>query len=247
MIDKPRPVPRWVTPLAFALTLAAVGAYALLRTQPWLALAARWRARRRRPESAPDHPISEEEAPAPGLKLARPGLISTLRRAADHGFSGRVRDLVRGLPVAGARLVFILDEQRLELRADAEGHFETELTPGMWRVEVSAHGYVTETVTAPVPHRGELRGARIDLLPVRERVFALYRGVAAPLLPRQELWGVWTPREILDHAKKRRPVGAMGALTDLVEEAYFGEKVPDERVLDDTQQAISAARAELTP
>jgi len=246
MIDKPRPVPRWVTPLAFAMTLAAVGAYALLRTRPWLALAARWRARRRRPESAPDRPISEEEAPAPGLKLARPGLISTLRRAADHGFSGRVRDLVRGLPVAGARLVLWLDEQpQLELVADAEGHFETELGPGMWRVEVSAHGYVTETVTAPVPHRGELRGARIDLLPVRERVFALYRGVAAPLLPRPDLWGVWTPREIFDHARARRPAGAFGALTDLVEETYFGQVVPDESVVDETQRAVSAARAEI--
>jgi hypothetical protein len=244
-IEQPRPVPRWVTPAAFLMTLAAVAIYVLLRTRPWERLAAAWRARRRRPESAPEQPLSEEEAPAPGLKLARPGLISTLRRAADRGFSGRVRDLVRGVPVPGARRVLRLGDRRIELHADAGGHFETELADGMWQVEVSAHGYVTETVTAPVPHRGELRGARIDLLPVRERVFALYRAVAAPLLPSPDLWGIWTPREILDHARRRRPAGAFGALTDLVEAAYFAEKVPDEAVVAVTQDAVNAARAEL--
>jgi hypothetical protein len=208
---------------------------------------ARWRALRRRPESAPDRPLTgEEEAPAPGLKLARPGIMSTLRRPQDFGFSGRVRDLVRGVPVAGARLVLTLgDEQRLELEADAGGHFETELPPGAWRVEVTAFGYVTEVVTAAVPHRGELRGARLDLLPVRERVFAIYREVAAPLLPRAELWGVWTPREILDHMRRKRPAGALGALTELVEEAYFAERVPDETVIARTRDAVAAARAEL--
>lgn len=245
-IAPPRPVPWWVSFAAFGVTALAALAYVLARTQPWRPLLARWRARRRRPESAPDAPLTaEEEAPAPGLKLARPGLMSGLRRAADHGLSGRVRDLVRGVPVGGARLVLTLGEQRLELAADAGGHFEIELTAGTWRIEVTAFGYVTEVVTAPVPHKGELRGARIDLLPVRERVFALYREVAAPLLPRAELWGVWTPREILDHMRKRRPAGALGALTDLVEHAYFAERVPDETVIEETRAAVSAAHAEL--
>jgi hypothetical protein len=245
-IAPPRPVPGWVSFAAFGVTALAAAAYVLARTRPWEPLVARWRARRRRPESAPDVALTaEEEAPAPGLKLARPGLMSALRRAADHGVSGRVRDLVRGVPVAGARLVLEMGGARLELHADANGHFEIELEAGSWRVEITARGYVTEVVTAVVPHRGELRGARIDLLPVRERVFALYREVAAPLLPRAELWGVWTPREILDHLRARRPAGALGALTDLVEEAYFAERVPDEAVIERTREAVSAARAEM--
>jgi hypothetical protein len=244
-IARPRPVPAWVSVAAFSTTLFAVGLYAVLRARPWEALAAMWRARRRRPESAPDQPLSdEEEAPEPGLKLARPGLISTLRRAADHLMSGRVRDLVRGAPVAGARLVLTLGEERLERLTDGNGHFEVELGPGAWRIQISAHGYVTETVTAAVPHRGELRGARIDLLPVRERVFALYREIAAPLLPRPELWGVWTPREILDRVRRERPAGAFAALTDLVEEAYFAKAVADERIIELTRAAVAAARAE---
>jgi hypothetical protein len=245
-IDKPRPVPPWVSYAAFAGAALAVVAYVLVRAQPWNLALAWLRARRRRPESAPEQPLgAEEEAPAPGLKLARPGLISTLRRAHDHQLSGRVRDLVRGVPVGGARLVLTLGDAGHELLADADGHFAIELAPGHWRVVVSAHGYVTETVNAPVPHRGELRGARIDLLPVRERVFALYRDVAAPLLPRPDLWGVWTPREILDHMRVARPAGAFGALTDLVEEAYFAERVPDESVVLEAQVVASAARAEL--
>jgi hypothetical protein len=171
--------------------------------------------------------------------------MSTLRRAHDHGVSGRVRDLVRGIAVGGARLRFMLGETVHELHADDEGHFAIELAPGHWRIEVAAFGYVTELVNAPVPHRGELRGARIDLLPVRERVFAVYREVAAPLLPRPELWGVWTPREILDHLRGARPAGAFGALTDLVEEAYFAERVPDESVVAEAQVAAASARAEL--
>src|SRR6185295_13020749 len=100
------------------------------------------RARRRRPEAdAPAAPQADAEAPAAGLKLARPSIISSLRRAADHGFSGRVRDLVRGVPVFGARLTFALADQEpaLEVFTDGEGHFETELPPGMWHIEVSAH------------------------------------------------------------------------------------------------------------
>jgi hypothetical protein len=245
-IAPPRPVPPWVSFAAFGGTALAVLLYVLVRTEPWR-LATSWlRARRRRPESAPERPLAaEEEAPAPGLKAARPGLMSTLRRAQDHQLSGRVRDLVRGVAVGGARLRLTLGDTVHELVADGDGHFEIELAPGHWSVVVSAHGYVTETVNAPVPHRGELRGARIDLLPVRERVFALYREVAAPLLPRPELWGVWTPREILDHLRGARATGAFGALTDLVEEAYFAERVPDESVVAEAAQVAIAARVEL--
>ncbi len=248
-IARPRPVPPWVSVAASAVTAAAVLAYALLRTRPWQRLLEAWRARRRRPESdraAEGSGRPEEAAPAPGLKLARPSLISSLRRAADHGFSGRVSDLVRGVPLPGARLSLLLDgHEHLVLLADEHGHFETELPPGMWRVVVSAHGYVTETVSAPVPHRGELRGARIDLLPVRERVFALYREVAAQLLPRADLWGVWTPREIFDHVRARQPAGALGRLTDLVEETTFAERVPGEEVLGRVAEVVTAARVEL--
>ena len=212
-IAKPEPVPLSYTLLTFALTAAAVVGYVLLRTRPWVRLAAAIRRRRRKPDTTVVVPpaSSDEAAPVPGLRLARPSFMSSLRRAADHGFTGRVSDVVRGHPVGGARLVLTSGPERRELVSDENGHFETLLPSGWWHVEVSAHGYVTESIRAPIPHRGELRGARIDLLPVREKVFAIYRQIAAPLLPKPELWGVWTPREILDHARSVRPDGAFGA------------------------------------
>lgn len=247
-IARPRPVPGWASLAATAITALAALGYVLLRTRPWQRFLDAWRRRRRRPETdvAPGGVGEDEKTPAPGLTLARPGIMSSLRRAGDHGFSGRTSDVIRGVPVAGARLVLRAGDDERELVTDEHGHFETELPPAMWKVTVSARGYVTLSVNAPVPHRGELRGARIDLLPVRERVFALYRELAVPLLPKAELWGIWTPREILDHVRAQRPAGALGALTDLVEEATFAEPMPDEAVLSQTAEAVRAARIELT-
>lgn len=247
-IAKPEPVPLSYTLLTFALTAAAVVGYVLLRTRPWVRLAAAVRRRRRKPDTAMVVPpaSSDDAAPVPGLRLARPSFISSLRRAADHGFTGRVTDVVRGQPIGGARLVLTSGPEKRELVADENGHFETLLPSGWWLVEVSAHGYVTESIRAPIPHRGELRGARIDLLPVREKVFAIYRQIAAPLLPKPELWGVWTPREILDHARSVRPDGEFGQLTSLVEETYFSVRTPDETVVAAAQARASAAARELT-
>jgi hypothetical protein len=250
VIAPPEPVPATYSVLTFVLTLAAVLGYVVLRTRPWLRLAALARRRRRKPEAASavgDQP--DESAAAPGLRLARPSLISSLRRAGDHGFTGRVCDAVRGTPVGGARIVLVSPEsgQRHELVTDEAGHFEIELAAGWWQAEVTAGGYVRETVRAPIPHRGELRGARVDLLPVREKVFAIYRQVAAPLLPKPELWGVWTPREILDRARGARPSGAFGQLTDLVEETYFSVRVPDEAVVGEAESHARAAAREVAP
>ena len=86
---------------------------------------------------------------------------------------------------------------------------------------------------------GQFLSVRVDLLPVKERVFLLYRDVAAGLLPSPDLWGIWTPREILDHVRSRKPSGALGTLTDFVEEMYFSARVPDEAVL--PAQALASA------
>lgn len=240
-ILEPQPVPIGYTIGAFAATAGVLLGFVLARTRPWLPLVERWQRRRRRPDLAT--PPAGEAALAPpetGLKLARPGLMSTLRRAADLGMSGVVRDVLSGAHVGGARVTMSHETHAaVAAAADERGRFElVRLEPGVWRVEVSAHGYVTERFTASFPHRGELRDVRVDLLPVRERIFSIYRDVAAPLLPRRELWGVWTPRELLDHVRQKRPAGALGQLTDFVEETCFSPRVPDESIL-----SVAIARA----
>ena len=45
----------------------------------------------------------------------------------------------------------------------------------------------------------------VDLVPVRERVFQLYRRAAEPSLPEARLWGIWSPRQIMDHVRTKKP------------------------------------------
>jgi hypothetical protein len=251
-IAEPRPVPVAYTIGAFALTFAVVLGFVLARTRPWLPVLAWLRRfkRRGRQGSGPAAAMpgaDPDAAPPTGLKPGRPTLMSTLRRPADAVVSGTVRDVLTGAALAGVRLSLTLDGQpELELVTAADGSFETApLHAGIWKGHARLGGYVTERFGATVPHRGELRDVRIDLMPVREQVFVIYRGVAQKLLPRRELWGVWTPREILEHVRRRRATGALGELTNFVEEAYFSARVPDESVLPMAVQRAAAARAEL--
>ena len=128
------------------------------------------------------------------------------------------------------------------VRTGADGAFAVEgLAPIEWLVEVSAAGHVTEQFAATVPHRGELRGVRVDLVPVRERVFQLYRRAAEPILPEPRLWGVWSPRQIVDHVRGRRPTPALAELTAFVEEIYFSARLADEEVLPTASDHVDRA------
>ncbi len=161
-----------------------------------------------------------------------------------------VRDALTQRPVAGAEITLQNDAGE-ERRAtpDGDGRFALEeLAPGRWTVAASAFGYVSERFDITVPHRGELRGARIDLLAVRERIFALYGRAARPLLPDPELWGIWSPRQIFAHVRSERPpASAMAELTDFVEEAYFSQRVPGEERVGEARERIDRAREETGP
>jgi hypothetical protein len=169
-------------------------------------------------------------------------MISTLRRPGDHGFAGVVRDAIRHRPLPGARIVLRRGEQVLEGHAGVDGGFGFEnLAPGEWGAEVSIRGHVRERFPVIVPHRGELRGVRVDLMPVRERIFTLYKRAALPALPDPARWGIWSPRQVFDHVRSRRPAKALADLTDFVEEAYFAAVQPDEDRLPEAEGLVEAA------
>jgi len=238
LIAAPQPVPVSYTIVAFLATAVAAGGFFTARARPWQ----RFR-RQAPPAEAPEHG-GDAEPTAGGLVLNRPGLVSTLRRAHDDGFSGVVRDTVRGRPIEGAAVRLALHEER-EAQSGADGAFTIErLAPGEWRAEVAAPGHVTERFTVSIPHRGELRGTRIDLVPVRERVFQLYRRAAEPILPEPRLWGIWSPRQIVEHVRAHRPSPALAELTDFVEEVYFSPRVSDEVVLATATERVDRAIGE---
>ena len=241
-IAAPAPVPVSWTVIAFVATVLAAGAFFLARKKPWLRL--------RRPAPPAEVPSQEGEIDVAqgGLVVAKPGIVSTLRRAADDGFSGVVRDTVRGRPIAEAvvRVAFGAPtdggEVERETRTAADGSFAIEkLGVGEWRAEVAALGHVTERFSVTIPHRGELRGVRVDLVPVREKVFQLYRRSAEPILPEARLWGIWSPRQIVDHVRTKRPTPALAELTDFVEEVYFSPRLTAEAMLDQARERVDKA------
>jgi hypothetical protein len=238
-----RPVPVGYSLAAFAATAASIVAFVALRTRPWT----RWLARLRGKSAGPPLAAGEKRDAPPhtGLALARPGLVSTLRRPHDRGFTGAVADAVTGDAIAGAHVQVGSSEPMV---TDAAGRFAIEELPeGDHHAEVTAAGYVSERFALTIPHRGELRDTRVDLLPVRERIFQMYREVAEPLLPSPELWGVWTPRQIFDHVRRARRAGDLAELTSYVEEKYFSSRRPDEPELEGAAARVAAARAEAAP
>jgi len=239
-IAAPQPVPLAYTLAAFALTALVAAGFLAARSRPWQKLR-----RGRRGDDGERAPADVPAEPAAGLELARPSLVSTLRRPGDHGFSGIVRDAVRRRPLAGARVVVRRGDDGQEAETGPDGSFGLEsFAPGEWRAEVTMAGHVTERFGLTVPHRGELRGVRVDLMPVRERIFSLYKRAALPLLPDPARWGVWSPRQVFDHVRSRRPARALADLTDFVEAAYFSGVLPDEDRLPEAEARVEAALRE---
>lgn len=238
-IAAPQPVPVSWTVVAFIAALGAAAAFFLARTTPWHKL---------RKMAAPADVPSEEgdiEQAHGGLVIAKPGVVATLRGPKDDGFSGVVRDTVRGRPIVDAVITITLGERQHMAPTAADGSFSFDkVETGDWRAEVSAPGHVTERFTVSIPHRGELRGVRVDLVPVRERVFQLYRRAAEPVLPETRLWGVWSPRQIVDHVRAKRPSPALADLTDFVEEVYFSGRLAAETVLTEAGERVDRAIGE---
>jgi hypothetical protein len=97
-IAAPQPVPVSYTIAAFVATLFAAAGFFLARSKPWRHL--------RRPapaaEASPPAALDGVEATG-GLVANRPGMMSTLRRPTDDGFTGVVRDTGQGAPVGTVR------------------------------------------------------------------------------------------------------------------------------------------------
>lgn len=214
------PITIWPYLASPAITVVAALVAWAVRDRRWLRVfKARRRARRR--AAAPP--------PPPGLTESRRGILSSLRRP-DHGLSGVVVDAADDRGIATATLVArTADGQSHAATVDARGRFVfEELAPGPFVVEIAAPGYVGERFSRTLPHKGELRNARVRLVPVRARIFAAWRRAAQPFYPTAKAAETMTPRELLDHVARRRlvPHQRLTALTALVEAAVWGPHAP---------------------
>ncbi|MGN6106287.1 MAG: carboxypeptidase regulatory-like domain-containing protein, partial [Kofleriaceae bacterium] len=148
-IAAPQPVPVSYTIAAFLATALAAGGFFLARSKPWRRLR-----RAAPPAEAPAAEVAHDPTEG-GLVLHKQSIVSSLRRAHDDGFSGSVRDSVRGRPIGNATIRLALGDATRALRTDDDGNFLVEgLAAGEWRAEVAAPGHVTERFTVAIPHRG---------------------------------------------------------------------------------------------
>jgi hypothetical protein len=231
---EPEPVSMIYYLAPLLLTGLLLGLSALGRR--WPGIAAWLRRRAPVPAAAGATPAEREEARAgrqPGVTLGTRGRSGVLSlRGADVGLDGQVRDAAFGGAVPAQVVVRAGGEVLRTLACDDAGRFEAGGLPaGSIEVEVTAAGYLRETFSGVLPHRGELRGVQVALMPIRARIFEEWRRVAQPLLEAGEgapQIATWTPRELLGHVRRRgeaRALWSLVALTDLVEEAYYSGRL----------------------
>jgi hypothetical protein len=249
----PRPIPLGYLVAPPILTLLIVLGYSQRNWRP------RWQSRRaQKKKQAPvDRPL------AGGLVSSRSALqrrVQTLLGQPSLEISGTVVDASTELPVAYARLELrksgagpsdleadttVRDLPPTLSVADPQGRFRfgTAAAPagGHFDLVVVAPGYVSERIPVVLPHRGDLTDARIALVPVRVRIMELYRGIALDLLPRRDLWGHWTARELSRHVNVARPSvdPRLRPLVNLYERAYYGLGPAEEARLGEAQQLVA--------
>jgi hypothetical protein len=230
----------WPYLVSPALTLVAALVVFAARDRRWRRLLAVGRRARRIAAVAP--------VAATGLTESRRGILSSLRRP-DHGVSGVVVDAADDRPLPTATVVArASDGQPRAAVVDERGRVAFEdLAPGLVVVEVAAPGYVGERFSRTLPHRGELRNARVRLVPVRARIFDAWRRAAAPLWPTPRAADTMTPRELMAHLERRRlmPSEPLAALTARVEAAVWGARAPSLEDLAEVERLASALQADV--
>ena len=162
-VAAPHPVPVAFTFVAFLATIVVAAGFFLARKRPW----------KKRGERQPAV-VDGEAAMAPpargGMSPTKPPISAAVRRPHDVGFAGTVRDAVRSRPLV-ARVRLRLGSDEKSVRTGADGRFDiADLAHGEWKAKVSADGHVSERFTVAIPHHGELRGVKVDLIPVREQI-----------------------------------------------------------------------------
>jgi hypothetical protein len=223
----PRPIPVRLYAIPTAIS-------AILLLSFWL-----WRVRHLLPKRIKQRVTSQHdsvskpvpEAATSGVRLAKPRHI----RRQDFGISGSVWDGVDQRPIARATVQLVIEGQAHDVLTTSDsGGFEiNELAAGEHTLTVATPGYVPETFAVQIPHRGNLRGFRVDLVAVRVRVLEQYRGAAMPRLARDTQWARVTPSELL----AQQPATAdFRELSRLLENTYWSKDTPTIEALEQARE-----------
>jgi hypothetical protein len=206
---------------------------------------ARVLARRARPRLLPD---AQARSSVPGIQAG-----ATRRRgpAALRDIDGRVVDATTGQPLtaAGVELIDAQGEVRIASLA-ADGSFRFSALPsGKLELRAAADGYAPVHASIAVPHAGEGSGLRVGLVSLRKLALDKQRPIAARVLASERQALSATPREVLDHARRKHGAAgqvpeALDSLTERVERAAYGQAQPnaqDLTAIDDAARAAGTA------
>lgn len=281
VVTPPEPVSLlyFLLPLFGSALLAGLvwlGRWLTPRITAWLALR---RARRRAQQSlAAAGPASGEAAALSTSGISKIGLAGvslgsrsslSLRRTVDTTIDGAVHDAAFGQAIAGASISLtpLSPDPAAQQRAtesDADGRFVlSQLRAGRCVLRIAAPGYQAQELVASVPHRGELRGITVRLLPLRVRLFAEWQRVAVAYYGEAGVVQTRTPQDFLQEAQ-RGPAGSAGRagglqtavpahvlpalrrLTTLVEEAYYSSRTCSDAMLQESER-LAAGILPATP
>lgn len=186
-----------------------------------------------------------------GVQLGQKASL-TLRRTVDNTIDGVVHDAVFGPAIAGATLEVLPGGARVTT-SDAEGRFVlSQLPAGRFTVRVRAPGFLDEEFAASVPHRGDLRGVTVRLMPLRARLFSEWQRVAELFYGDKDELFAKTPHELLIEAeqppgkakkKNGQPIGdlrRLRRLTALVEQGYYSRQLCTQEMLDEATRLAAA-------
>lgn len=194
--------------------------------------------------SQPALPTTGEAGVSLGKGGPRTGL--TLRRTVDTTIDGVVHDAVFGPVISGAVLQLVATGTASEAVSGADGRFGfPQVKPGRYQVRVEAPGYLPTEFSASVPHRGELRGVTVRLMPMRVQLHSEWQRVATALCGDESKLVTRTPHEVLAELASRRPapdqpppkvtsatkpltpqeLQKLRRLTALVEQGYYSQRL----------------------
>lgn len=131
--------------------------------------------------------------------------------------------------------------------SDSEGRFSLGCVPSGRHQLVAHHSeYADESVPIVLPHRGQLVGFQLQLLPLRALLLATYRELLDHAFPARQVWGVETPREALRLLMERMPRGhaQLRDATQTFEALYYGDhqvRRPDVDAFRDRTHALKEA------
>ena len=235
VILAPRPISPRLYAVPAVLTAVLLVGLVIVRFRRELATVVRSRTVRTQTQPVVQQPV------ASGVRRARHTIRSLITQSST--ISGEVWDATDTRLMVGASVSVTgpSGEVTLQVKTDGVGKFHTTALPaGVHVVTVSVAGYVSETFRCQIPHRGTLNGLRVDLVQVRVRMLEMYRDAAMPLLPKEEYWGHWTPRDLVHHLSRRagRRHKVLELLTRMLEESYWGQEPAHERVLDRARDLV---------